>query len=186
MSAAVHEPNRMEAEVVQSARFKQVMAFYNKMIDVTEDSPSSPRWERDVHPAPQEVLASIEAGQIFVVFDDSLEGGIAAAMRVAREELPLPSQVQWRVNAPVGQSFTLCLLAVHPDAQGRGLAKQMVARAIREAREGEARALRLDCLAANYQAAGLYEKLGFAHCGTGAFHPKTLDDAQFFAFELAL
>ena len=57
-------------------------------------------------------------------------------------------------------------LMVHPAAQGRGLAKLLMAHAESLARARGFRSIHLDCFTANPAALGLYERLGYRRTGT--------------------
>ena len=72
-------------------------------------------------------------------------------------------------------------LYVDPAAQGRGLAKLLMAHAESLARAQGFRSIHLDCFAANPAALALYERLGYRRTGTA-----TMRKAPFLCFEKLL
>ncbi|MEQ2008606.1 MAG: GNAT family N-acetyltransferase [Limisphaerales bacterium] len=72
-------------------------------------------------------------------------------------------------------------LMVHPAAQGRGLAKQLMAHAESLARARGFRSIHLDCFTANPAALALYERLGYRRTGTA-----TMRKGPFVCFEKLL
>jgi len=60
-------------------------------------------------------------------------------------------------------------LAVHPEAQGRGYAKKLIAFAEELARKRQAKAIRLDTYSLNAKALALYLRLGYQPRGTVMF-----------------
>ena len=54
---------------------------------------------------------------------------------------------------------------VHPEYRGRGIARQLLEQLLRQATEGDLRAVRLEVVANNAVAIALYEKLGFVSYG---------------------
>ena len=72
-------------------------------------------------------------------------------------------------------------LMVHPAAQGRGLAKLLMAHAESLARAQGFRSIHLDCFTANPAALGLYERLGYRRTGTA-----TMRKGPFVCFEKLL
>lgn len=176
----------------QTPEYEIVMGFYNYMIDVTANAPSSPRWEKDVHPTRDEIRASIEAGQIMIAVHQDAEATdsdgsnpILAVMRLAKEPYKAPG-ARWVNDVPDDLISTISLLAVHPDAQHQGIGRKMVRVAIAESMGWGVKSIRLDCIEGNHQAARLYESMGFKRVGEGPLHPATIPDVQFFVYEYAL
>lgn len=176
----------------QPMEFEVVMDFYNFMIDATDGAPSSPRWERDVHPTRDEIRTSIDAGQIMIaVHQDADATGpegqnpLLAVMRLAQEPFHAPG-AQWINNVPDDLISTISLLAVHPSTQHQGIGRKMVRVAIAESMGWGVKSIRLDCIEGNDQAARLYESLGFKKVGEGALHPVTIPGVQFTVYEYAL
>lgn len=77
---------------------------------------------------------------------------------------PLWQGMAWAV--PADAAAVVHRLMVHPAAQGRGLARQLMAHAESLARSRGFRAVHLDCFTANPAALRLYERLGYRRIGT--------------------
>ncbi|MDO4502783.1 MAG: GNAT family N-acetyltransferase [Coriobacteriia bacterium] len=182
----------MIVRAADPAEFEAVMGFYNHMIDVTADAPSSPRWERDVHPAPAEVRASIDAGQILIAVHQDTPatelGGsnpLLAAMRLAHEPFHAEG-AQWKNDVADELISSISLLAVHPDQQHQGYGRKMVRVAIAESMGWGVKSIRLDCIDGNDDARRLYESMGFKVVGRGPLHPATIPGVMFDVMEYAL
>ena len=168
-----------------------VVAFYNFMIEATDGQPSSPRWEKDVHPTRDELRESIGNGQLLIAVQgdssptaDGGENPIMAAMRLAREPYDTP-YATWKNNVPEDQVCTITLLAVHPSHQRKGIGRKLVRVAQMQAMEWGCKSIRLDTIDGNVDAARLYRSLGFTQCGRGPLHPATIGDTPFDIFEYA-
>ena len=68
------------------------------------------------------------------------------------------------LSVAVGEAHLLNL-CVAPDAQGQGVGRRLLLRAVRMAREGAADTLFLEVRAGNHIARGLYESEGFCEVG---------------------
>jgi len=77
---------------------------------------------------------------------------------------PLWQGMAWEV--PAESAAVVHRLMVHPAAQGRGLARRLMAHAESLARARGFRAVHLDCFTANPAALRLYERLGYRRVGT--------------------
>ncbi|GHF33083.1 ribosomal protein S18 acetylase RimI-like enzyme [Deinococcus metalli] len=84
------------------------------------------------------------------------QGGRAAACMSLQDR----DLLFWPEDAP-GTALYLHKLAVHPDAQGRGLSGWMLDRAVQEGREHGLAALKLDTATARPKLCALYESYGF-------------------------
>ncbi|MFC3833174.1 MULTISPECIES: GNAT family N-acetyltransferase [Deinococcus] len=105
---------------------------------------------------PERLLRHYPAASWRVAWD----GALAAACLSLLPHDPL----FWPDDAP-GDALYLHKLAVHPDAQGRGLAAWMLDHAAREARVRGVGALRLDTATARPKLRALYEGHGFTPVG---------------------
>ena len=78
------------------------------------------------------------------------------------------------------------LLAVHPDFQGRGLAKALLQSAVERSRSKGDRVLRLDTLTWNLPGRRLYEGFGFNWRGDFELTYPTTGTIPFSMYELAI
>lgn len=96
-----------------------------------------------------------------------LDGALACAYVVNREFDPEYELGAWEQTE--GDFCVLHRLCVHPRMQGRGLARQAMARMEAEARAKGFDSVRLDVFSKNPHAQRLYEKLGYKRTGEVRF-----------------
>ena len=75
------------------------------------------------------------------------------------------------------------ILAVSPDAQGKGIGSEMIREAIRLAQNKGMQAIRLDALTSNTPAHRLYERLGFEYRGKQHLYAENTGWTDFYFFE---
>ena len=72
-----------------------------------------------------------------------------------------------------GPDFTLMDICIHPDFQGQGLAKQLMAELVAQAKQQQAEHIFLEVRASNHTAIGLYKSVGFVETGVRKnYYPK--------------
>ena len=75
------------------------------------------------------------------------------------------------------------ILAVSPDAQGKGIGSEMIREAIRLAQTNGMKAIRLDALASNTPAHKIYKALGFEYQGKQHLYAENTGWTDFYFFE---
>lgn len=118
------------------------------------------QWD-EVYPNATVIARDLAAGTLHVLREGD---GIIGCFTLDTTHDPLWAGMAWAV-APESAAVVHRLM-VHPAAQGRGLAKQLMAHAESLARAQSFRALHLDCFTANPAALALYERLGYRRVGT--------------------
>ena len=113
----------------------------------------------------REILAEdVESGDMTLGF---LDGQLACAYVVNREYEPEYELGAWEHTE--GDFCVLHRLCVNPEMQGRGLARQAMARMEKNARDQGFDSVRLDVFSQNLHAQRLYEKLGYRRTGEVRF-----------------
>ena len=113
----------------------------------------------------REILAEdVESGDMTLGF---LDGQLACAWVVNREYDPEYELGAW--DHTEGDFCVLHRLCVNPAMQGRGLARQAMARMEKNALEQGFDSVRLDVFSQNLHAQRLYEKLGYRRTGEVRF-----------------
>lgn len=118
------------------------------------------QWD-EVYPDMAVFTRDLAAGTLHVLREG---GGIIACLTLDTTHDPLWQGMAW--SAAGEPAAAVHRLMVHPAAQGRGLAKQLMAHAESLARSQGFRAIHLDCFTANPAALALYERLGYRRTGT--------------------
>lgn len=96
-----------------------------------------------------------------------LDGQLACAYVVNREYEPEYELGAWEHTE--GDFCVLHRLCVNPEMQGRGLARQAMARMEQNARDQGFDSVRLDVFSQNLHAQRLYERLGYRRTGEVRF-----------------
>ena len=113
----------------------------------------------------REILAEdVESGDMTLGL---LDGQLACAYVVNREYGPEYELGAWEHTE--GDFCVLHRLCVNPEMQGRGLARQAMARMEKNARDQGFDSVRLDVFSQNLHAQRLYERLGYRRTGEVRF-----------------
>jgi GNAT superfamily N-acetyltransferase len=118
------------------------------------------QWD-EVYPDTACIARDLAAGNLHVVRRGT---HIVGCFTLDTTHDPLWAGMAWAV--PSEAAAVVHRLMVDPAAQGRGLAKQLMAHAELLARERGFLAIHLDCFTANPAALRLYESLGYQRIGT--------------------
>ncbi len=118
------------------------------------------QWD-EVYPDAAVLARDLAAGALHVLREGD---GIIACVTLDTTHDPLWQGMDW--SAAGEPAAAVHRLMVHPSAQGRGLAKQLMAHAESLARAQGFRSIHLDCFTANPAALALYERLGYRRTGT--------------------
>ena len=133
------------------------------------------QWD-EVYPDAAVFSRDLAAGTLHVLREG---GDIIACVTLDTAHDPLWQGMDW--SAAGEPAAVVHRLMVHPAAQGRGLAKQLMAHAESRAQAQGFRAIHLDCFTANLAALALYERLGYRRTGTA-----TMRKGPFVCFEKLL
>lgn len=133
------------------------------------------QWD-EVYPDAAVIVRDLAEGTLHVLREGS---GVIACVTLDTAHDPLWKGMDWSVAAE--SAAAVHRLMVHPAAQRRGLAKQLMAQAEALAKARGFRAIHLDCFTANPAALALYERLGYRRTGTA-----TMRKGPFVCFEKLL
>ena len=163
--------------------YESVRNFYHSMIDALEGTKYHPKWQKDIYPAPEDLRAAVEQGELYT---GCVDGRIAAAMVLNEQCNPEYEDIVWTKSISRGEFMVIHMLGVHNDFAGRGLAKEMVKYAIETARAVGMKAIRLDVLKGNVPAEKLYPAMGFVYVDTIKLFYEDTGRVDFELFELVL
>ncbi|MEC8830834.1 MAG: GNAT family N-acetyltransferase [Bacteroidota bacterium] len=131
------------------------------------------------YPSKEAFIQDIERNELFVIEEkDTIQGTIVISTLMDEEYKP----IQWLT--PNGNSTYIHRLSVHPDLQGKGLAKQMMGFAENFSREKGFVSVRLDTFSQNKRNQRFYEQRGYQKLGD-IFFPKQ-SEHPFHCYELVL
>lgn len=120
----------------------------------------SRQWDES-YPAPDNILADIDAGVGYVLVGD---GSVVAYGAVVINGEPAYDHIEGRWLTD-GDYVVLHRLAVADEVKGRGVASRFFAETERIARARGVRAFRVDTNFDNHRLLHITSKLGFTHCG---------------------
>ncbi len=135
-----------------------VRDFYYCLIDDMEHFTYHPKWQKGIYPEDSYLEESIRRGEMMIVLD---RGRIIGAMIINHSPNDGYRGAPWQVDAPDDRVLLIHALGVAVNRMRTGVGRAMVQEAIRLARDGQQKAIRLDVLAGNDPAARLYEGQGF-------------------------
>lgn len=141
---------------------EQITNIYEAIHTEEEHGRVSTGWKRDVYPTRQTVEASVERGDMFV---EIRQDQIVAAGIINQNQGPEYAECSWRYPADNTDVMVFHTLAVHPDAGGKGCAKEFIRFYETYAVHHGCHYLRLDTQEQNSKARNLYIGLGFQEAG---------------------
>lgn len=173
----------MRIRIAEPEDYIKVREFYYSLTDAMLEAEFRPGWEKDIYPSQDFLKSSIENDELFLC---ETENTIAACMVMNHKCNEGYRNVHWSVTVEDSQLCVIHALGVHPDFSGRGIAKEMVRRAIREAQIHKIQTIRLDVLEGNLPAESVYTALGFHYLETIRMYYEDTGWTNFKLFEYLL
>ena len=127
------------------------------------------QWDT-LYPGATLLTKDIEAQSLFVAVDNHHLVGIIV---LNEDQEPEYREVPWRY--PEGKALIIHRLCVDPDAQGKGIATQLMDFAEQYAREQYYTTIRLDAFQENPTAVALYKRRGYHKAGVVHFRKGLFD-----------
>ena len=152
------------------------MELIARCIKVMRDS-GSDQWDES-YPNREVIAQDLERGTLYVCEEDGAVAGIIVLDENQAEEY---GTIHWKQNQ--GPNLIMHRLAVHPEVQGKGLARRLIAFAEDYAAHSGYASIRLDSYTKNASALKLYNRLGYDRRGEVNFPGKM---ASFPVFEKVL
>lgn len=164
----------MDIRKVTPEEYEAVHSFYFNVIeyfDAAGEGVYRPGWQKDVYPAPEQLRTLIANGELYCGKEN---GRLLSVMALNHDFNEGYDRFDWQTQAEREEIFVIHMLAVLPSRAREGLATEMVAYAVKKAREGGGRVVRLDVLKGNLPANRLYESAGFRKLHTlSMYYPDT-------------
>jgi len=135
--------------------------LYDDLNDRLAQTVNYPGWRKGSYPLRSDAEEGLRDGTLYVA---ELDGKIAGTVMYLRTQCEPYKTARWQLpfDVPV---VALHILAVHPDCQGKGVGRALMAYAETIARECGALAVRLDTHEGNLPACRLYESCGYSMRG---------------------
>ena len=144
-----------------SEALRVVRACAKRMLSMGID-----QWDA-LYPDAATLTADALAGNLFIIRETGVRGGSGACLGLLtldENQDPAYANVPWEYAD--GKILVVHRLSVDPAAQGRGLAKRLMAFAEDKARKEGYEVIRLDAFTQNPAAQGLYANRGYRRAGT--------------------
>ena len=170
----------MKLELATQNDFDAIIAFYDDVTERTPEMATYARWSKGKHPTVEGIRAYINEGSMYLYIDN---GVIIGAMAVTMYQDEDYHAIDWSQQVVDGKVAVIHILAVSPDAQGKGFGSEMIREAIRLAQNKGMQAIRLDALASNTPAHRIYECLGFEFRGQQHLYAENTGWTDFYFFE---
>jgi len=122
------------------------------------------QWD-DVYPNREIFLNHITDNSLYLVVSADQE--IMACIVLNEHKDPEYEEIKWKYNE--GKSAVIHRLMVHPNYEGKGIAKELVEYAERLAKENQSCSIRLDVFTQNHRAVKFYKNLGYEMVGKVVF-----------------
>lgn len=181
----MHHQDERGLQLIQAeqADFLQLTAFYREAIRDNPDMAEFGRWIYGLHPTDEMILGYIQSGAMYY---GRMEGQIVCALALTPSQGADYHHIPWGLELTDDQVAVAHLLCVNPQWQHRGIGRRAMELAIGLAGQMGKKALRLDALACNKPAHGLYEGLGFQRRGTAHWYADNVGWTDFYLYELIL
>ena len=170
----------MKLELATQNDFDAIIAFYDDVTERTPEMATYARWSKGKHPTVEGIKAYIDEGSMYLYREN---GAIVGAMAVTMYQGEDYHAIEWTQQVADDKVAVIHILAVSPDAQGKGIGSEMIREAIRMAESKDMQAIRLDALASNTPAHRLYESLGFEYRGKQYLYAENTGWTDFYFFE---
>jgi ribosomal protein S18 acetylase RimI-like enzyme len=170
----------MRLDVATQNDFDAIIAFYDDVTERTPEMATYARWSKGKHPTVEGIRTYIDEGSMYLYRE---EGNIVGAMAVTMCQGEDYHAIEWSKQVPDDKVAVIHILAVIPNAQGKGIGSEMIREAIRLAQNNGMQAVRLDALASNMPAHRIYERLGFEYRGKQHLYAENTGWTDFYFFE---
>jgi ribosomal protein S18 acetylase RimI-like enzyme len=117
------------------------------------------QWD-EFYPASDDIENDIECGESYVI---KLNGKYAAYVALNEDQLPEYNEINWLTDGR--KVLIIHRLSVHPEFQGKGVAKEILRFIEGYALENDYSSIRLDAYSGNEKALKLYENFGYKKAG---------------------
>ena len=170
----------MRLDVATQNDFDAIIAFYDDVTERTPEMATYARWSKGKHPMVEGIKAYIDEGSMYLYRES---GAIVGAMAVTLYQGEDYHAIEWTQQVTDDKVAVIHILAVSPDAQGKGIGSEMIREAIHLAQSKDMQAIRLDALASNTPAHKIYERLGFEYRGKQHLYAENTGWTDFYFFE---
>lgn len=156
-----------EIRKAQAEDTGEIMELISKCVQVMQAG-GSDQWDEN-YPNLEVISQDIERGTLYTYIDNDAIAGI-----IVLDEQPheLYREIKW--SQEQGRHLIMHRLAVHPEVQGKGIARKLIAFSEEYARSQGYSSIRMDTYSKNTRVLALYPSLGYERRGEVFFPNRTL------------
>lgn len=162
--------------------------YIDKTIKMYDDSTyflsthiNYPLWTYKVYPSKDTVIECVDKGTMYITIENN---EVLGAFKLNEDPEGDYDSAKWSKRLNTGEYLVIHTLAVDPKAQGKGIAKAMLKKAIEIAKTQGYKAIRLDIVPTNTPAIKLYESVGFKYADQIDLKRNIKDIPTFVLYEL--
>lgn len=161
--------------------YDSIIAFYDDVMERTPDINIYACWQKGRHPTHNGIRIYLDEGSMYLYKEnDAIVGAMAVTMYQGKDY----HAIKWSQQVEDNEVAVIHILAVSPDAQGKGIGSEMIREAIRFAKSCGMKAIRLDALASNTPAHKIYKALGFEYRGQQHLYAENTGWTDFYFLEI--
>ncbi len=161
-------------------QYDQVIALYADTIERLAKDHINIWWNLDTYPSRAYFSDAMERGHLYAVQDGE---SILGAVVLDQNARPEYAEIVWQCDAAPDEVMLMHVLAVSPNARGRGVARFILEQMKELCRLRNFKAIRLDALCCNSPACALYRRAGFTPVIQRSIHIPDVGDEAFEVFE---
>jgi ribosomal protein S18 acetylase RimI-like enzyme len=147
-----------EIRKAQAEDTGEIMELIAKCVQAMQAG-GSDQWD-DSYPNREIIGRDIERGTLYTYIADEAIAGIIVLDELQNE---MYREIEW--SQEQGRHLIMHRLAVHPEVQGKGIARKLIAFSEEHARREGYSSIRLDTYSKNTRALALYPSLGYERRG---------------------
>lgn len=149
-----------------AADLAAIYSIYDAILDHEATTTVYTNWSKGVYPTAEVAQQALAEGTLLV---GEADGELWGSVNLNDLQPPEYSSIPWTIPAEDKHVRVIHTLCIHPDASGRGYARQLIAFCEDKARRQGASVMRLDTWEHNAPTNHLYPSLGFSFAGSEMF-----------------
>lgn len=161
----------------------RIVKFYRYVSENTANMNQYGKWSFGLHPKSEQIKNYIRSGFMYYYEINGEILGTAAITPFQGDEY---RDIDWKLSCRNDEVSVVHLMAVSPDHQKCGIAKQIMRNVVEIAKNNHSKSVRLDALSCNTPAHRLYQSIGFEKIGICHWYAENVGNTDFYLFEYIL
>ena len=166
-----------------NSELDRIARFYEYVSLNTPNMNRYGKWIFGLHPTREQIERYVKSGFMYYLENN---GEILGSVAITPFQENEYKDIEWQILCPDNEVSVIHLLAVSPNCQKHGIAKQIMSNAAKIAKNNNSKSIRLDALSCNAPAHRLYQAMGFKKTGVCRWYAENVGNTEFYLFELLL